>query len=431
MKSRNVSILSIVIAVSIPLAGCSGAMSDANAGNENQQGSVQAGLWSTADSISLLDDTKKACQDIWSGSAVDRPDTRDLIVVVDRTAGLADQPLPQDLQSDIIDASNTGGLLSVISVEGEDKAPVIMAKHVPLNTPGPLDRPSVKKVAQIMPDCVASELLSRNPEAQGSDIYSALAASAELATAQSKLWLLSDSQFNAGPVVLSPDLLAVSPEKAATKISAASPLDFEGAEWNQAGLANSTTPLSPVNREWLKTFTATICNEWKASGCTNMELTPVNPIRSTTGKLLEDKPLHYPVLVKRSTAAGCTFDVPGSLMFEENSDTLRDGYEIELETPVALAKAEPSSTVLITAHTASVPGISARDLTKFSKRRGLETRKVFLNAGIAGERIVINGVGDTQPLGEDIDPVTGQQIEAAAARERRVDILIKGAPCLP
>lgn len=431
MKSRNVSILSIVIAVSIPLAGCSGAVSDANAGNENEQGSVQAGLWSTADSISLRDDTKKACQDIWSGSAEDRPNTGDLIVVVDRTAGLADQPLPQGLQADIIDASKTGGLLSVISVEGEGKAPVIMAKHVPLNTSGPLDRPSVKEVAQIMPDCVASELLSRNPEAQGSDIYSALAASAELATAKSKLWLLSDSQFNAGPVALSPDLLAVGPEKAAKIVSAAASLDFEGAEWNQAGLANSTMPLSPVNRKWLKTFTASICKEWKASGCTNTELTPVNPQRSSTGKLLEDKPLQYPASAKKATAAGCTFDVPGSLMFEENSYALRDGYEIELEAPVALAKAEPSSTVLITAHTASVPGISTQDLKKFSKRRGLETGKVFLNAGIADERIVINGVGDTNPLEEDIDPVTGRQIEAAAARERRVDILIKGAPCLP
>ena len=48
---------------------------------------------------------------------------------------------------------------------------------------------------------------------------------------------------------------------------------------------------------------------------------------------------------------------------------------------------------------------------------------------MTGSRLTVTGVGDTQPKVEDLDPTTGQQIAHLAAQERRVDVIIKGAPC--
>ncbi|WP_432246232.1 hypothetical protein ACRB8A_20170 (plasmid) [Arthrobacter sp. G.S.26] len=393
-------------------------------------GRSEHGLWTTTASASLRQDTKDACRDIWATPGDELSGRTHIIIVVDRTAGMADQPLPPLLETDIRDASSTGGKLSVIGVEGAGRAPLILVKNAALNTPGPLDRPSVKDVAEAMPACVAAELLSRDPEAEGSDIYSALAIAAELATADSKLWILSDGQFNAGPAVLTEDLLRLEPAAAASRISSTVPLNLKG-QWRQAGLANTTTSLGPAAREWMRTFTSALCAEWKASGCQDIALTPVNPIRSGSGELPADEPLRYPATTVVRTTAGCTFTIPEGLTFAKDSPVLRDGAEGVLQVPVALAAGTPESVVRITAHTASVPGSRSEDLVGFSRLRGQSAANVFRAAGIPEDRLVIEGVGDTMPLAEDIDPATGEQIESLAALERRVDILVQGAQCSP
>lgn len=428
MTSRTRRLLGLILFFVATLTGCSGNASAI--APSTQAGQTEHSLWGTSASASLRQDTKDACRDIWAMSGEGVFGGAHIIIVVDRTAGVADQPLPPSLETDIRDASSAGGTLSVIGVEGAGKSPPILVKNAALNTPGPLDRPSVKDVAEAMPACVAAELLSQDPEAQGSDIYSALAIAAELATVESKLWILSDGQFNAGPAVLTEDLLRLEPAAAASRISSVAPLNLKG-QWRQAGLANTTTSLGPAAREWLRTFTIALCAEWKASGCQDIALTPVNPIRSGSGALPVDDPLRYPTTTVVRTAVGCTFTIPEILTFAKDSPLLRDGAKDVLEVPVALAIGTPGSLVRIRAHTASVPGIPSDDLVEFSLLRGESAANVFRAAGIPEDRLVIEGVGDTMPLAEDIDAATGKQIESLAALERRVDIVVQGAQCSP
>lgn len=428
MKFRIRNLLGLILIFATTLTGCSGNASATAPNNPADQ--TAHGLWATSASASLRQDTKDACRDIWAAPADRAPSGPHVLIVVDRTAGVADQPLPPSLETDIRDASSTGGTLSVVGVEGAGKAPPILVKNAALNTPGPLDRPSVKDVAEAMPACVAAELLGQDPEGEGSDIYAALAVAAELAAAETKLWILSDGQFNAGQVVLTEELLRLEPAAAAARISSTAPLNLKG-QWRQAGLANTTTPLGPAAREWMRTFTAALCTEWQASGCQDIALTPVNPVRSGSSALPADDPLPYPTSAVVKTAAGCTFIIPEILTFAKDSAELRDGAEDVLEVPAALAAGTSGSIVRITAHTASVPGTRSEDLIRFSRLRGESAANVFRAAGIPEDRLVIEGVGDSMPLAEDIDPATGKQIESLAALERRVDILIQGAQCSP
>ena len=99
-----------------------------------------------------------------------------------------------------------------------------------------------------------------------------------------------------------------------------------------------------------------------------------------------------------------------------------------LAKPIALMQAHPSATAKIVGHTASVsrtPGTGKA----LSLRRAVAVKGLLVNAGIDKNRISVKGVGDTDPLGEDIDPQTGKQIEVKAVRERRVTVAVKGVPC--
>ena len=218
------------------------------------------------------------------------------------------------------------------------------------------------------------------------------------------------------------------PEKAASILARSAPLDLEGVVWHVSGVANTTDGLSPASRSWMIDFAQSLCITWRATGCAAIQLDPVNPDRSGAESLPKDAPLPFPKVDEVSIGDGCTFTLPSAVAFDSESDELRDGALELLEKPIALMRAHPSATAKIVGHTASVSRTAGTG-RRLSRRRAVAVKSVLVGAGVDSKRISVRGVGDTQPLGEDIDPKTGKQIETKAAKERRVTVSIKGVPC--
>lgn len=145
--------------------------------------------------------------------------------------------------------------------------------------------------------------------------------------------------------------------------------------------------------------------------------------------------LQFPVLsitphgTRGAADHGCRFTLPAALLFDGDSATLRPGAAASLRSTVDLMRRHPRTTAQIIGHTATDPGASAASMQRFSQLRAQAVAGVFRSAGIAAARLRITGVGDREPLAEDIDPATGRQLPRLAAAERRVDIAVVGTGC--
>jgi outer membrane protein OmpA-like peptidoglycan-associated protein len=357
------------------------------------------------------------------------PDAEQLLVVKDATASVADMPLPAKLTADIVEVSKRGGVITVIAVDGLGVQPRIVAKRAALSTPGPRDRPSVTELAAAMPRCVTEVLLDPvRPTKPGTDLYQAMSLSRDLMIGTTRLWTLTDLFANAGQLNLGRgELLRMEPDKAASILGRAAPLNLDGVVWQLSGVANTTARLSPTSRSWMIDFAQSLCTAWRATGCASIQLDPVNPDRSLAESLPKDATLHFPEVEEVTSGDGCTFTLPSAVAFDSESDELRDGREL-LAKPITLMQAQPLATAKIVGHTASVSRTAGTG-KRLSRRRAVAVKSVLVEAGIDPKRISVKGVGDTQPLGEDIDLKTGKQIEEKAAKERRVTVSIKGVPC--
>lgn len=136
-----------------------------------------------------------------------------------------------------------------------------------------------------------------------------------------------------------------------------------------------------------------------------------------------------PGLEVKCSEEAVTFQVPGAVLFDGDSGTLREGAVDELVQPVALMLESPLALAEIVGHTASSSRYTAAELEALSILRAEAVRDVFLSAGIDASRLTAIGVGDTQPLAEDIGP-DGRQNEFAAA-ERRVTVTMTEVTTCP
>ncbi|MFJ4210709.1 OmpA family protein [Paenarthrobacter sp. NPDC089675] len=388
---------------------------------------VPVGANTSADARHILsEDDLAACRDVLERNV---PGAADQVIIVnDKTGSVADMPSPDGLAADLHRASMNDGSLTVIAVEGAGTAPRIVAKNAALSTPGPRDRPSVRRTADSMPACVQGIFLNGTlPTAPGTDLHRAMSLAAELAGPGTTIWLLSDMLANSGPLALNAGLLSMDPTEAAAKASSTAPLDLKGAALKVAGVGNSTTSLLSPQRTWLRDFSRGLCTQWRASGCDDINLDPVNPERADKN-LPEDTLPPFPKITTTSTAGSCTFEVPAELAFAKDSPVLSDGAKEALARPLEMLLRNPAATAKIVGHTATV--LSSPDHgVGFSERRASATMTYLTDSGVPASRITSRGVGDTEPKVEDIDPTTGQQIDEMAAIERRVNILIEGVPC--
>ena len=377
-------------------------------------------------SSALSSEAVEACQKVFART--DASGTQ-IIVIWDATASVADMSFPAVLAEDLKAASLADGTLSIIAVDGKGVAPRILAKNVALSTSGERDRPSVAKLAEVMPDCVQAVYLNGLvPTAPGTDLHRAMALAAEIVHPDATLWTVSDMLSTAGQLVLTKDALSQPADEAAKKAAATAPIDLHDAVWQVSGVANASTPLLGANQEWMRDFTRSLCRSWNAKGCAAIKLDPVNPVR-TVAMLPKDPIPPFPSVAEATSASSCSFTLPDVLTFAGGSAKLRRSADEVLARPLALLEANPNATLRIVGHTASSSAYTARELMALSKARSESVRDRILHAGIDEARVTTRGVGDTEPMAEDIDPVTGLQIPEIAAAERRVALTIKGAAC--
>lgn len=371
----------------------------------------------------------KACEAVFNGGS--QPTTDDEIVaVVDPSASVTDQPMPDGLAAGIRDLSVRGGTITVISVDGRGAAPTILAKHVPLGPPGPRDTRTVEDFAQLAPSCVRGMYFDAAASSKpGTDLYRAHALAAELVTTHTQeIWSLTDLVSTTGQFALTDTLLNEAPSTAAAMVAESAPLSLGKTRWHIGGLANTSTALQPSSRSWMQDFAQTLCREWNATGCRQIKLDPENPVRSGRASKLEDPLPAFPRVTSVAQGDACTYTIPAVLTFAGDSAELAHGAERAVAEPLEQLSTSSDARVRIVGHSASSSAYSATALKRLSAARAEAVAGIFADAGIGASRIETAGVGDTDPLVEDIDPKTGRQLPAAAAKERRVSITVD-APC--
>lgn len=380
----------------------------------------------SAPTYQLTAEARDACSAVLEREIPDA--SKHLIIIDDSTASRATSPMPPDLAEAITDASVSDGSVSVIAVDGEGAEPALLAKYAALSTPGDRTRPSVGELANVMPSCVDQVLLSQAaPTAPGTDLHRALALASELTTATSEVWLRTDLVSTNGPFALDDDLLALEPAEAGRRIASAAPIDFDGAALHIIGIGTTNEPLLTANREWLRDLATQLCSSWNATGCEGITAAPGKAGDVPEG-LPEDHLPTFPSVVSDPTAGGCTFEAPASIVFSGDSSALRDDASIAFANAIALILANPTATATIVGHTASSAAATDEEDRVLSQMRADAVLAFFVAASVDEDRLTALGVGDSQPKVEDLDE-NGEQIAAAAATERRVDILVEGTGC--
>jgi outer membrane protein OmpA-like peptidoglycan-associated protein len=425
---RGLASLAATLLLVVLVAGC-------GAGNDREQGTAGpstrsgsgTGLWSAGDDASpkLLD----ACAVIFEDGAPESND--EVVVVVDRTTSVADQPLPQELADQLRDLSLAGGTLSVVGVGGRGEDPDLRALRVPIGAPGidgERETQDVQDFADQVPRCVAAMFLAEPTSTKpGTDLYAAMAKAAELVTPETvAVWTLSDMLPNTGQLALDAELLGLSPASAAKLSADQAPLSLESAPWHVSGLANATAVIQPSSREWMHDYVSRLCVAWRASACDEIALVPANTDREDAGDVPEDRLPQFPDVSVASRPASCEFTVPAVLAFAGDSSRLSEGAAEVLEEPIGLLL-RSEARVVVTGHTASSSAYTADELLALSAARADRVADALRDGGVPPRRIIARGVGDTEPLAEDIDPATGRQIEARAAAERRVTITLEAS----
>lgn len=286
------------------------------------------------------------------------------------------------------------------------------------------------KLAEVIPLCVqAVYTTSAVPAAPGTDLHRAMSLATEIAGPDATLWTVTDMLSTSGQLALTEAVVARSASEAAVDAAQGAPLDLAGITWKTAGLANTTAHLLSANRQWVRDFARGLCQAWNADGCDAFVLDPVNPTRNASALPADPIP-PFPTVGSRTVGEDCSITLPYNLLFEPGSAQLRADAAEVLAKPLALMTENPHTTVSIVGHTASSGAYTAQELIELSKQRARTVHEGLVDLGVDGDRITRTvGVGDTQPLAEDIDAATGLQIPELAAAERRVELHIQGAPC--
>jgi outer membrane protein OmpA-like peptidoglycan-associated protein len=104
------------------------------------------------------------------------------------------------------------------------------------------------------------------------------------------------------------------------------------------------------------------------------------------------------------------------ILFDTDSDHLKDESKPTLETLVAAARTEPSWNVAIEGYTDNVGG-DAHNQT-LSEKRAISVRAYLVNAGVDAKRLTTAGFGASHPVSSN-DTALGR------SQNRRVEIVKK------
>jgi outer membrane protein OmpA-like peptidoglycan-associated protein len=107
-----------------------------------------------------------------------------------------------------------------------------------------------------------------------------------------------------------------------------------------------------------------------------------------------------------------------NIQFEANSAFLRESEKIKLRQIGEILKNYPDRDILITGHTARVPGYTERDHQQLSEQRALAVANYLLSLGaLRAIQVTTRGMGHREPLSDN-------DTEAGRRQNRRVEITI-------
>lgn len=104
------------------------------------------------------------------------------------------------------------------------------------------------------------------------------------------------------------------------------------------------------------------------------------------------------------------------LNFRFQSDELTDEARLLVPKIIAVVRARPSATVVVTGHTDTMGAPRANH--ELGLKRAAAVRNLLVTAGLDGSRIEVSSLGETDPLVPTKD-------ETAEPRNRRVDITMR------
>lgn len=390
--------------------------------------------------VPLSEQFAQDCRTVFDEDPID---SRNVIVVADPTQSAAPMTLPDALSTELSEVSAIGGSVSLIMVGGMESQPEVVLLRGALSTPQE-DRtaPSLSQIAEMAPLCVA-DIMAENPSPRspGTDLYRAMAAAAEIVDADSTVYVLTDLESNTGQLDLKQWLFEPY-GTAAAAAAAAAPVDLQGVPLRVFGIGNGHSLPDPAARSWMVGFATDLCIAWKATDCDSITAEPrIGANDEDQPAQVDDERLTFPSIISSAVPAAvttssheagetvlqtCRWSIPAALTFAGDSATLRDDAADTLTDQIALMTGNESTSLTIVGHTASSSRYTAQELVDLSQRRAESTATLFRTAGVPAARITVRGLGDTEPLAEDIDPGTGQQIVEQAALERRVDLFITG-----
>jgi outer membrane protein OmpA-like peptidoglycan-associated protein len=114
---------------------------------------------------------------------------------------------------------------------------------------------------------------------------------------------------------------------------------------------------------------------------------------------------------------GTVITLSGSVFFKSGKAELLPGVQTKLDQlAIALAEADPQTTILIEGHTDS-RGSDALN-QDLSTRRAAAVRSYLVSKGLAPERVVSQGVGPSRPVADN-------ETAEGRANNRRVDVVIQ------
>lgn len=120
----------------------------------------------------------------------------------------------------------------------------------------------------------------------------------------------------------------------------------------------------------------------------------------------------------KQESRGMVITLSGNVLFETNKSKLFPQAEVKLnEVAKALTQQDPDSTIIVEGH-ADSQGDDQHNL-ELSQARAEAVREYLIARGIAADRIVAKGYGETRPIADNKSP-------EGRANNRRVEIVVQG-----
>ncbi|MEV6611869.1 OmpA family protein [Kutzneria sp. NPDC051319] len=401
IRGKLLAALAAVLTVLLVCAGCQGGGS---------------GTAAPSDAPSAADCKTAA------GEPVDKKATT-IALVADNTASSATAGAPPAAASALADAQKQHDVLLLIPVDGPGK-PVSIARRIPLDPYPGVDSAKADNGRRIVLGCVASWLGGPDmaPTAPGSDILAAVNFAAR--QQPSRLVVISDGVNSGGEFDLNQSAFDIDPDQLAASLAAGHALAGELAQrpvlWT--GMAATSPPLpDPVHAELNQIWTSILT---AASAVPTIDPRAGDRRAAPTGAPADK--VEVPASTITHVNCATRISIPGALLFAGYSARLQPGVDGALAEVVADLRRNPGWVGDIHGNTADNRDVGQLD-DVLSLQRARAVAGALTALGIDGSRLRPVGDGAGNPVADEFP--NGQHDDVAAAKNRRVDVVLRPEGC--